>query len=75
MQSVQGVFNPVREKVMKKAPKITKDEALEIIELSTSSIETLTKAFEIIAKACADESGKIVVPGFWNDDVVAPVIH
>jgi hypothetical protein len=60
---------------MKKAPKITKDEALEIIELSTSSIETLTKAFEIIAKACADEAGNVVVPGFWNDDVVAPVIH
>ena len=61
--------------VMKKARNITKDEAFEIIELSTESVETLTKAFNLIAKACADETAQQTALAILNDDHVAPTFH
>jgi hypothetical protein len=61
--------------VMKKAQNMTKEDALEIIELSTESVDTLTKAFELITQACADEAGDKKSLDILNDDHVAPTIH
>lgn len=40
----------------KPSQRYTADEALEIIELSSESFETLARAFELIAEVCADEA-------------------
>ncbi len=60
---------------MKKSRNVSKDEALEIIELSTASIETLTRAFRLITEACADETVQKMASMILNDDHVAPTIH
>ncbi len=43
----------------KQSQKYTEDEALEIIELSSESFETLARAFELIAEVCADEAANV----------------
>jgi len=43
-------------KFSKKASIVDEEAACEIIELATGDIETLAKAFDLIAESCADSS-------------------